>query len=124
MLVTGFIGSAAVASAQVVAGTKSVAEISIDSKGGETRKLFQAFDQKGNILEELEYEDDGKLKDHVKYEYDDRHRKIKETHLDADGKVEEISTYEYDDRGNRVSKTETDANGKVKSKKKYVYEYY
>ena len=110
--------------AQTKTGIKSVKEISIDNKDKETTKTFQSFDGQGNLTEEIEYEDDGKVKDHVKYEYNNSNLKIRETHFTPDGKIDEVSTYEYDAKGNRISKTVKDGAGKLKSRKKYVYEYY
>ncbi len=112
------------AAAQTAQGIKSVTEISLDSKEKETTRAFKAYDEIGNLIEEKEFDDDGKLKDHVKYEYNSGGLKVKEIHFTADGKPAEITTYEYDSKGNRIAKTETDGSGKVKSRKKYVYEFY
>ena len=110
--------------AQTKTGIKSVKEISIDNKDKETAKSFQSFDTKGNLIEEIEYEDDGKVKDRVTYEYNAENLKIKETHFTPDNKTDEVTTYQYDAKGNRISKMVVDGNGKLKSKKKFVYEYY
>lgn len=110
--------------AQIPTGVKSVTEISIDSKDKETTKSIKVYDKLGNIVEEKEFEDDGKLKEHVQYEYNEAGHKMKETHFSADGKAYEIISYEYDAKGNRISRIESDGSGKVKSLKKYVYEFY
>ncbi len=119
-----FILTCSTAYAQNKAGIKSVKEISVETKDKEVTRSFQSFDKNGNVIEEIEYDDDGRIKDHTKYEYNADHLKIKETHLTPDSKTEEVTMYEYDAKGNRISKTVMDGNGKIKSKKKYVYEYY
>ena len=105
---------------------KSVTEVAIETKGGkdiETKKSFQSFDEKGNVTEEIEYDDDGKEKDHATYEYNTQNQKVKETHLLADGKIESVTMYSYDQHGNRASKIVTGKDGTIKSKKVYRYEY-
>lgn len=105
---------------------KSVTEVVIETKSGketERKKSFQSFDERGNVLEEIEFEDDGKIKSHATYEYNEQGLKVRETVLLPDGKVETVTNYIYDHDGNRLSKTVLDKNGVVKSKKIYKYEY-
>ncbi|MEO6166970.1 MAG: hypothetical protein ABIO46_12735 [Chitinophagales bacterium] len=105
---------------------KSVTEVTIETKGGkeaENKKSFQSYDERGNMLEEIEYEDDGKIKNHTTSEYNEQNLKIKENSFFPDGKVETVSIFAYDHEGNRVSKTVMDKNGAIKSKKLYKYEY-
>ena len=64
--------------AQTKSGVKSIKEISVDSRDKEEIKSFQSFDTHGNLIEEIDYDDDGKIKDHVKYEYNNEHLKTKE----------------------------------------------
>jgi YD repeat-containing protein len=106
---------------------KTESGFSIEMKGGkeiQIKRHFRSYDEKGNIIDEIDYDSDGRIKEEIKYEYSSRNEKIKETRLSADGKIVEISMYEYDTRGNRISRVVTDANKKVQSKKMYVYEYY
>lgn len=105
---------------------KSVTEVVIETKNGkesERKKSFQSFDEQGNVLEEIEFEDDGKIKSHATYEYNEQGLKVRETVFLPDGKVETVTNYVYDHEGNRLSKTVLDKNGVVKSKKIYKYEY-
>ena len=105
---------------------KSVTELSIETKNGkdiETKRSFQSFDEKGNVTEEIEYDDDGKMKDHSVNEYNSQNQKIKETHFLPDGKIESITSYTYDQYSNRTTKTVTTKDGVVKSKKVFRYEY-
>ncbi len=105
---------------------KSVTEVVIESKGGketEVRKSFRAYNEKGNLTEEIEYDDDGKIKNHTTSEYNEKQQKIKETAFLPDGKIESIALYTYDPEGNRISKTTMNKDGSVKSKKVFHYEY-
>ena len=113
--------------AQSKTAVKSQTEYSVETKGGksvEIKRHYQHFDQQGNLVDEIDYDSDGKLKEETKYEYNSQNQKVKEIHFTPDGKIDEISTYEYDSKGNRISKITTDGNGKLKSKKKWTNEYY
>lgn len=113
--------------AQTKPAVKSQTEYAIETKGGksiEIKRHYQQFDQQGNLVDEIDYDSDGKMKEETKYEYNSQNQKVKEIHFTPDGKTDEISTYEFDAKGNRVSKVTTDGNGKLKSKKKWTYEYY
>ena len=113
--------------AQSKSPVKSQTEFAVETKGGksvEIKKHYQQYDQRGNLVDEIDYDNDGKLKEESKYEYNNQNQKVKEIHFTPDGKIDEISTYEYDAKGNRTSKIITEENGKLKAKKKYVYEYY
>jgi hypothetical protein len=77
------------------------------------------FDQKGNILEEINYKQ-GDVTKHFKYQYDADNNKIREEEYDPSGRLIEFSEYKFDN-GLRVEKIVYDANKKVKSKKSYTY---
>lgn len=105
---------------------KSVTEVVIESKSGkdvEINKSFRAFDAQGNLIEEIDYDDAGKIQSHTISEFNQKNQKIKETMLLPDGKTESVSMYTYDEEGNRTSKTTLNKDGVVKSKKVYRYEY-
>ena len=105
---------------------KSVTEFSVESKNGkeiETKRSLQVYDQSGNITEEIEYDDFGKIKDHTVSEFNGENLKVKESHVLPNGKIESITIYTYDQFGNRLSKTVTTEDGGVKSKKVFRYEY-
>lgn len=105
---------------------KSVTEVAIEAKSGndvEINKSFRAFDAQGNLIEEIDYDDAGKIQSHTISEFNQKNQKIKETMLLPDGKTESVSLYTYDEEGNRTSKTTLNKDGVVKSKKVYRYEY-
>ena len=113
--------------AQTKAPVKSQTESAIETKGGksvEIKRHYQQFDQRGNVVDEINYDGDGKITEELKYEYNNQNQKVKEIHFTPQGKIDEIATYEYDAKGNKISKITTDGSGKLKSKKKWTYEYY
>lgn len=138
--------------AQTKPPVRSVTEFAIETKGGksiEIKRFYQEYDQRGNLVNEIDYDSEGKVQEELKYEYNTLNQKVKETDYDSNGKVQEerkyeyntlnqkvkeihstpegkineMTTYEYDEKGDRVLKIVTEGNGKLKSKKKYVYEY-
>jgi len=80
------------------------------------------YDQKGNILEEIEYKQ-GKVTSHFKYQYDSDNNKIREEEYDPAGKLKEYSEYKFD-KGLRVEKIVYDAGKKVRLRKIYNYTLY
>ncbi|MCS6916108.1 MAG: hypothetical protein RMK52_07310 [Chitinophagales bacterium] len=103
---------------------RRITEYQITGKGQELLAAQRLFNEQGWLLEEEEYDSDGKLKNRMVYEYNPQGLKTKETHFGADGKVSEIRTYEYDANGNRTRRVVTDGSGRIKSEKKITYEYY
>jgi hypothetical protein len=90
-----------------------------------TKKLKESevyFDQRGNILEEIEYKE-GRITKHFKYQYDNDNNKIREEEYDSAGKLIEYSEYKIEN-GLRVEKSVYDPNKKLKEKKTYVYTAY
>ena len=86
------------------------------------KELEQSFDQKGNLLEEINYKQ-GKVTKHFRYEYDENNNKIKEQKIDASGKIVETSEYKYAS-GLRVEKIVYGSDNKPKSKRTYQYALY
>ena len=126
MLLTLILSSQKI-SAQTKAPIKTETEFSIETKGGkeiQIKRHFKAYDEQGNLVDEIDYDSEGKFHEQMKNEYNEKKQKIKETHFIAEGKIDEVSTYEYDSNGNRISKTVVDENGKLISRKKWTYEYY
>jgi len=80
------------------------------------------YDQKGNIIEEIEYKQ-GKVDRHFKYQYDEDGNKVLEEDYDPSGKLREYSVYKIEN-GLRVEKTVFDAGKKIKLRKIYQYTTY
>jgi hypothetical protein len=93
------------------------------NNGRSVKEFYTKFDESGNIIEEIEYDDYGKEKNHTLYEYDENDNKIKEISLSPKGAKEKVIEYKYNE-GFKTEKIVYLPNGKIKSKKKYVYEYH
>ncbi|NJK93591.1 MAG: hypothetical protein HC905_00505 [Bacteroidales bacterium] len=104
---------------------KSVTEYKQDvdkNNGAKVKEAFTLYDINGNILEEIEYDSQGKVKVHMKYQFDSNGNKTKEIEIAPDGKI--IKTTEYKYNGDiRTEKNIYDGAGKLKSKRTYQYEY-
>jgi len=87
-----------------------------------SKELEQNFDQRGNLLEEINYKQ-GKVTKHFRYEYDENNNKVKEQKIDASGKVVETSEYKYAS-GLRIEKIIYGPDNKPKSKRTYQYALY
>jgi hypothetical protein len=99
-----------------------VYEQKYDKATGKPVKDSEAkFDTQGNVVEEIEYEDN-KISKHVKYDFDDAGKKIKETELDATGKTSKITEYKYDDNGKKIKETEINSSGKPYKIIEYKYD--
>ena len=106
-------------------GIESVTEVKVDyeeSNGNETIRNITIFDNKGNVIEEKEYDKTGKLEKRTTYEYNQDNDKIKETRYKANNKVEEILTYKYENEL-IVERCKYDASKRLISKKKYIYKF-
>ncbi|MCS6990717.1 MAG: hypothetical protein NZL95_02525 [Chitinophagales bacterium] len=103
---------------------RRILEYQVHAKGHETLLAERTYNPMGWLIEEAEYDESGKLKQRIAYEYDARGLKIRETTFDADGRVVEVRAYEYDASGNRIRRTVTDGAGRIKSQKRMVYEYH
>ena len=80
------------------------------------------YDQKGNILELIEYKK-GKVDKHFKYQYNDDGEKIREEDYDSTGKLQEYSEYRFENKL-RVEKIVYDPNGRIRLRKIYQYTHY
>ena len=79
----------------------------------QSNNLIVGCNDKGQIIEKYKLNDDGSVRFHDKYEYDDKGQMVKEEHdsigggedgKSPDGKPEFIFTYEYNDKGQTVKR--------------------
>lgn len=77
------------------------------------------YDEKGNILEEIEYKQ-GKVDKHFRYKYDQDGNKILEEDYDPSGKLREYSEYKIEN-GLRVEKLVYGPDKKIRLRKIYQY---
>ncbi len=93
------------------------------NNGRSVKESYTRFNESGDVLEEIEYDEYGKEKKHIIYEYDIDGNKIKETYLNPKGLKEKVIEYKYED-GLKTEKLVYDSKGKLKSKKKYIYTFH
>lgn len=95
----------------------------VEKNGPQLKEAYTLYDKNGNILEEIEYDGDGKVKTHFKYQYDVNNNKIKETELSPAGKIVRVNEYKYNSNNMRSERNTYDGAGKLKSKRTYQYDY-
>jgi hypothetical protein len=85
------------------------------------KESVSKFDENGNTLDEIKYENDGKFQEHFSYTYNSDNDKTSETEYDAAGKATKVTKFTYNTNGDKLSETEYDAAGKVTKISKYTY---
>ena len=92
----------------------------MDSNGKEFLIGIERYDDRGELIEEIDYDKTGKIKLHIKYVYDDQ-MLLKEITLDGKGNIEKTIVHTYDADGLRTSKQYLDAKGRLYKEKIYRY---
>jgi len=92
------------------------------NNGRQVKDSYTRYDDDGNVVEEIEYDEYGKEKKHELYEYDAEGNKIKETHLTPKGTKALVIEYKYEN-GLKKEKIVYNGSGKMILRKKYIYEY-
>jgi len=93
----------------------------MDSNGKEQLERIERYDDNGEMIEEIDYDKNGKVKQHIQYVYEND-LLVKETYLDNKGKLEKYFVYTYDADGLRVSKKNFDAKDKIYRERIYRYQ--
>ena len=101
-------------------GNRSGSEIILLDSAEEFRGV-RRYGQQGNLLEELNYSGEYLLEKNI-YKYDDKGNRVEWVGYDADGKAEFKATDKYDEKGNRTEEAGYDADGKVTYKHTYKYD--
>ncbi|MCQ2375348.1 MAG: hypothetical protein MJ069_05555 [Salinivirgaceae bacterium] len=110
------------------ANVKTVTEYEevFEKDGKEPKKIKKSvttFDQNGNAVEEIEFEDNGKVKSRTVSSYDAEGNHISDIIYNPDGTIDDKVEYKYNGRL-RIEKSEFGAKGKIKKRKTYQYEMY
>lgn len=103
--------------------TKQVVEIEVE-RGTKARSVeeFEAYDKNGNLIEKKDFNNDGELKEWVKYEYNEDEEVVKEIYLDEKGKVLESIVFVFKD-GLKKEKLYYDSKNRLVKKKVYEYTF-
>lgn len=115
-------------------GIKSVTETTastVNGKEGTTKDAYKAFDKNGNIIESIDYYNDGtiKRKETAKFDkygnkleeiiYEPAKRKTDAPAPSADKNIKHVT--KYNSNNDKTEETEYDASGKVMKKEAYSY---
>ena len=100
-----------------------IEENDYDSDGRLDSKTTYKYDEKGNIIEENDYDSDGRLDSKYIYKYDEKGNKIEENRYDSNGRLSQKTTYKYDEKGNTIEKNDYDSDGRPAENYSYKYEY-
>jgi len=92
----------------------------LDSDGKEYLDRIERFDERGELIEEIDYYKDGKIKLHIQYVYDGK-LLMKEIYFDNKGDLDKTYTYEYDAEGLKISKKYFDKKNRIYKEKRYRY---
>ena len=93
----------------------------MDSNGKEILDRIERYDEDGRMIEEIDYDSNEKVKNHIRYVYEND-LLVKEIYLDHKGNLEKYFVYTYDEDGLLISKKNFDAKDKIYKERKYQYE--
>ena len=96
-----------------------------DEKENNSRQTF-IYNDKGNIIEQKEYDSEGSLKSQTTYNYDDKGREVESlitlSFQGINGSAELRITKEYDQKGNIIEEKNYNNHNKLSSKGIYTYD--
>ena len=76
-------------------GVKTLTE-SISEGNKSHKSLYQKFNKKGSLIEEIDFDNTGKIKSTKTFKYNQKNDKIEELTLDANNKQTERQSFKYD----------------------------
>lgn len=118
-------------------GTFAQGKSDIISRGIEVRRYFETdvanagkeyifkeefYNFQGEIAEQKEYSEDGKVTLWLKYKYDQQANIVEEIELDSKGKQRKRIVHKYDN-GLRIAKEYYDSKDRMYQIRRYEYEY-
>jgi len=92
-----------------------------DSNGKEIMRFVTVYNERGNVIKEMDYDKSGKLTEIISYEYNIDDDKIKEVHYKPNNKVLKTYTYGYE-KGLLTERKEYDESNRLISRNTYKYE--
>ena len=97
-------------------------QIEYDEDGNEKYRLLHTYNEDGTLLKTVNTDSGRRLSSRSTYEYDASGRESKRTIYDLLGNVSRIVEFVYDERGNLLQETEYSADGTVNSREEYEYD--
>lgn len=92
-----------------------------DSKEKSRTDSYQKFDKSGNVIEELEYNNDGTFKKREAHKFNKDNDVIEEIIYDEKGNIKSKKTIEYNVNKDKKVENEYDVTGKLVAKTQYGY---
>lgn len=103
--------------------TQTIYEVDYEnSNGQEVTHQYEKYDENGNMIEYIEYDDRGKPEKHERYEYNANNQKTKEIKLD-NGKIYKVHEYNYNAQGLKTERKTYDSKHRLLKVKRYEYTY-
>lgn len=128
VLIPGFILCSCITYAQTkkeiaARGINAVTVHTYDARKKDTtgRKNFSRFDQRGNVLEAIEYDLNGNIKSWEQYEYNQQDDETAYRELMPDGKISKATNSTYDKWHHVTEKITIDSLGILLEKTTYTY---
>ena len=81
------------------------------------------FNQRGDVVEYVEYNVDGSLREKTLYKYDSQGNQIEESMYYSDGSLSYKHLYKYDSQGNKIEYASYDSDGSLKREEGYKDKY-
>ena len=82
---------------------------------------FYRYDSNNEVIEEIDYDSEGKVKMHNTYVYNKNGDKIEEVVYHSDGKIKKKKVFKYNSTGDKTDETQYDAAGNLIQKSTYAY---
>ena len=81
------------------------------------------YNEKGDVIEEWNFDKKGNISKHVKFTYNAQNKKLKEVHFTSKGKEKKIVEYTYDEKGRKTMEKHIDADSPANVEiHKFVYD--
>jgi hypothetical protein len=81
------------------------------------------YNEKGDVIEEWNFDKKGNISKHVKFTYNAQNKKLKEVHFTSKGKEKKIVEYTYDEKGRKTMEKHIDADSPTNVEiHKFVYD--
>ena len=81
------------------------------------------YNEKGDVIEEWNYDKKGKISKHIKIFYNAQNKKLKEVHFNSKGAEKKIVEYAYDEKGKKISEKHYDTDAPTNIEwHKFIYD--
>jgi hypothetical protein len=100
-----------------------IEECQYDADDSLDHKYTYKYDDKGNVIEMCSFNSYDSLKFKNTYRYDDKGNKVEENAYNANGSLNYKFTHKYDEKGNEIEECDYKSDGSLDYKFTYKYNY-